>query len=231
MNRPTIILHMVTTPDGKITGAFLNDPTVQALCEDYYRIHREYAADAYLCGRITFEGSFTFGRQPSTQAFAGHPVDSGDYVACHADKYAVVIDTHGRLGWTDHCIHDDDPGYDAAHIIEVVTEQTPKAYLAYLRSLSVSYLICGETQVDPLLLCEKLFSLFGIRKLMLEGGGITDSLFLQAGLVDEMSLVMVPMIDGTAGLSLFEQKQGGTLSFTHTKAVPLSHGGIWLSLR
>ena len=37
---------------------------------------------------------------------------------------------------------------------------------------------------------------FGIRTLLLEGGGHLNGAFLQAGLIDELSLLLVPGIDG-----------------------------------
>jgi riboflavin biosynthesis pyrimidine reductase len=37
---------------------------------------------------------------------------------------------------------------------------------------------------------------FGIRRLLLEGGGHINGAFLQADLVDEVSLLLVPGIDG-----------------------------------
>ena len=228
MNRPTIILHMVTTIDGKITGDFLQVKSTEELCEEYYRIHREYAADAYLCGRVTFEGGFTFEEKPQTEPFCNQPIEAGDFIYGQFDKYAVAVDTHGRLGWKDNMIHDDDPGYDNAHIIEVVTESTPKEYLAYLRHMSISYIICGNDEVDVTLLCSKLYQSFGIKKLMVEGGGITDSLFLQEGLIDEISVVVVPMVDGGEGIPLFDKNNGGKLYFRKVDAQPLPLGGTWL---
>ena len=95
MNKPTIILHMLTTIDGKITGDFLSTDMGAVLGEEYYRIHREYNADAYLCGRVTFEGSFTSGRKPE---YIDGECEQGDFVFGKFDKYAVAIDTNGKLG-------------------------------------------------------------------------------------------------------------------------------------
>lgn len=225
MNRPYIILHMMTTIDGRVTGDFLGGDKGAALSDDYYRIHREYNADAYLCGRVTFEGSFTFGRKPE---YINDDVGNNDYIFGKFDKYAVVIDSHGRLGWNDNFIHDDDSGYDNAHIIEIVTQSTPKPFLAYLRSLNISYIICGDTAVDAGLAAEKLYKLFGIERLMLEGGGITDSLFLKNSLIDEISIVVVPVVDGGKGISLFENKNGGSLEYSSVTSSVLSCGGIHL---
>ena len=228
MNKPEIILHMVTTIDGKVTGTFLGSDIGVKLSEEYYRIHREYNADAYLCGRVTFEGSFTFGRLPE---YIGGTCDPGDYIYGRFEKYAVAIDTHGRLGWEYNFIHDEDPGYDNAHIIEVITESTPKPFLNYLRKLNISYIICGEKEVNADTLAEKLYSLFGIKKLMLEGGGKTDSLFLQSSLIDEISIVVAPVVDGGKGTDLFADKNGGSLMFGNMQSEPLTHGGVHMIYR
>lgn len=54
-------------------------------------------------------------------------------VAQKHDYYAVSFDRHSRVGWTDGRIYDSDPGYDDCHIIEVLSETTPKEMLAYYR--------------------------------------------------------------------------------------------------
>lgn len=59
---------------------------------------------------------------------------------------------------------------------------------------------------DCMLLLGKLKSLFGIERLMIAGGGHTDWSFLQAGCVDELSLVIAPLADGsTTSVSIFER--------------------------
>ena len=227
--RPYIILHMLTSIDGKITGEYLSSPVGETLCEEYYRINREYKADAYLCGRITMEGSFTGGKSPDLTAFEGTKADWSDFVAKTHPYYAVAIDPHGRLGWEDSEIHDYDPGYDDAHIIEVVTEMASDAYLNYLKSKNISYIVCGKDKVDAKLACEKLTSLFGIKKLMLEGGGLTDTLFFDEGLVDELSIVFVPIVDGSKGVDLFANKNCPLTVFSLKDCQRLDKNGLWLN--
>ena len=58
---------------------------------------------------------------------------------------------------------------------------------------------------------------FGIRTLLLEGGGHINGAFLQAGLVDELSLLVVPGIDGRHEIpAVFDG-----ISPSKKKAVPL----------
>ena len=231
MTRSYLILHMLISPDGRITGKYMEHPTAAALCEEYYRIHREYRADAFLCGRVTMEGSFTGGATPPLDAYRDVRVPREDFVAGKYDFYAVSIDPHGRLGWYGSTISDEDPGYDGAHIIEVLTDAVSDAYLAFLREKGISYLFCGKDKIDVPLLCRKLSDLVGIRRLLVEGGGLTDSLFLGSELLDELSLVMVPILDGGEGISLFEKKQGGLLCFDTVKTVALPCGGVWLNYK
>ena len=80
MDRPYIIFHMVTSLDGKVTGEFLKKSEYSKFIEDYYRIHREYGADGFLCGRVTMEGSFPQLTVPYND-YDGPPIAREDYIA------------------------------------------------------------------------------------------------------------------------------------------------------
>ena len=118
-NRPHIICHMVTSLDGKVTGDFLSCPECVRASEIYYRIHRAQAADGFICGRVTMEGSFTGGYYPNLSGYT--PVEErNDYIPEGLSGFfAIAFDTHGKLGWRSSRIvdPDGDPGYDGARII------------------------------------------------------------------------------------------------------------------
>lgn len=228
--RPYIILHMLVSIDGKITGDYMNTDTAGILCEEYYRINREYDADAFACGRITMEGSFTQGVKPDLTSYKDIEIPHKDYVAKQYGYYAVSVDPHGRLGWYGSEIKDEDDGYDNAHIIEVLTDDINDGYLAFLQEKGISYIFCGKEKIDVKLMNEKLFSLFGIKKLMLEGGGLTDSLFLDSDCIDELSLVVVPTIDGDKnGIDLFSAKNRKLQEFDLKNVKTLPQSGLWLN--
>ena len=218
MNRPHIICHMTTSIDGKVTGDFLSVPESEAAVEAYYEINRNYKANAYACGRVTMEGSFTGGFWTDLAAFADVRVDREDYIAEKDAKYfAVAFDRKGRLGWTDSRIHDGDPGYDNAHIINVMCENlVSDAYLAYLKSIGVSYIFAGKEELDLLLAVEKLKMLFGIKKLLLEGGSVINGAFQREGLIDELSLVVAPVMAGKEDKPLFWD---GIMEYYHLQAI------------
>ena len=71
MDRPYIICHMTASIDGKVTGSFLNMPETEKAVDIYYEINRAYRAEAFACGRITMEGSFTGGWYPDLTPFIG----------------------------------------------------------------------------------------------------------------------------------------------------------------
>ena len=198
MNRPYIICHMTTSLDGKVTGEHLFRSQHSPASELYYEINRNYMADAYACGRITMEGSFTGGWYPDLSAYepAFSPMD---YLVDEMDGfYAVAFDPHGRLGWKSNRIQDadKDPGYDKAQIIEVLTHQVSGRYLTYLQSMGIPYIFAGDTEIDMEEALFKLKAYFGIETLLLEGGSILNGAFQRAGVIDELSLVIDPVIGG-----------------------------------
>ena len=68
---------------------------------------------------------------------------------------------------------------------------------------------------------------------MLGGGGILNWSFIQAGLCDELSLVIAPVADGSSQTpALFETREGLTqdipVGFELKNVETLSQGGLWL---
>lgn len=227
MNRPYIICHMLISLDGKVTGDFLFDEKLAAATEEYYRLNREIPAEAFACGRVTMEGSFTGGWYPELDGFVDVQVSREDYVAdAGASRYAVAFDRQGRLGWKASKIEDYDPGYGGAHIIEVLCETAPDSYLAYLQSIGVSYIFAGADEMDLQLALEKLWRYFSIKVLLLEGGSEINGAFERVGLVDELSLVQVPVIAGAEGKPLFWESV--ECAFEMSEVTPLDGGALWL---
>lgn len=204
MNRPFIVCHMMTALDGKITGPYMNTQAIEAPDEEYERINSSYRPQAWLCGRVTTDENITHYRKPDLDETAP-PVPDGDYVAVKgADMHYVSVDPSGRIGWEANTLkYKDRP---AAHIIEVLTEKASNAYRAFLRKKQISHIIAGKDQLDCKAAAEKLKALFNIDTLMLSGGGFINWSFLQAGLVDELSLVIAPLADGENDtVTLFEK--------------------------
>jgi riboflavin biosynthesis pyrimidine reductase len=76
------------------------------------------------------------------------------------------------------------------------------------------------------------------RTLLLEGGGRINGAFLKEGLIDEISLLVYPAIDGLAGVaSIFEfigridEQPAAGQSLRHISTETLEGGVVWLRYR
>jgi riboflavin biosynthesis pyrimidine reductase len=73
----------------------------------------------------------------------------------------------------------------------------------------VSYLLSGADDIDVRVAMEKIGKVFGVKTLMLEGGGKINGTLLRAALIDELSLLVAPVADGRIGVpSLFDVVDG-----------------------
>ena len=229
MNRPYVICHILSSLDGKINGPFMAAQATGMLSGAYGSIRREMNADAWLYGTTTVKEFLNF-REPMLAESACVP--EGDFVAGDETKpYFVALDAKGELGWESGRFAS--KGRAEAHVIEILTEAAPLPYRAYLRKRGVSYILAGKTELDRQLAMEKLYRLFHIKMLLICGGGAADWTFLQAGLVDELSLVLSPVTDGSSGTaSVFAQfpaqGAGQPVEFDLKTVQPLGGGGLHL---
>lgn len=237
MERPYIFCHMMTSLDGKIRGNYMETPEGEAAGDVFYRIafgkEPYYKHQGWLSGRVTTDDNFTFYETPDLDENAG-PVPEGDFVAQpDADMYYVSVDPSGRLGWKNCTLTYEDTH---AHVLEVLTGKASNAYKTFLRKLGISYIIVGKDALDYELTLEKLKKLFGIETLMLGGGGVLNWSFIQAGLCDELSLVITPSADGSSKMpTLFMTKEGLTIdravNFELEHLEAKDGGSIWLRYR
>lgn len=203
-SRPRVICHMLASIDGRIV---VDDwPLADEERGQYEAVHASYAADGWLCGRLTMERHFAAGRRDDRAVLEEYDGPSrDDYRAPGAyATFAFAFDPWGRLVW-----ESGDVGGD--HLVAVLTHRVSDEYLAALRARGVSYLLAGERagEIDATLALEKIGARFGVRTLMLEGGGGINGNLLRAGLVDEISLLVVPVADGRVGsATLFDIAEG-----------------------
>lgn len=228
MEKPYVIYHMLTSVDGKISGSFLYKSNSR-FHDYYYDRHRKFKTDAFLCGRVTMQGSFTGETIPDTTEWQGQKYAREDFVAEKADFYAVAVDTKGKLNWQSGRISDDDPGYDNSHVIEILCEDVRDEYLGFLRSKGISYIFAGTDKLNLPLALGKLKKLFGIDKLLLEGGGIIGGAFAKENLIDEISFVCVPLIQGTEGQPVFADIMPEELpEFASSTVESVADCGMWI---
>jgi 2,5-diamino-6-(ribosylamino)-4(3H)-pyrimidinone 5'-phosphate reductase len=189
--RPRVICHMMASVDGRIDVE--GWPDTGEGRRQYEQVHAGYDADGWICGRITME-PFAGGVRSEAEVAREHDgAPREDYRAPgDHDSFAFAIDASGRLAWESNDI-------DGDHVVAILSQRVSDEYLAFLRERGVSYLLAGARDVDLPLALEKIAARFGVRTLMLEGGGRINGGMLRAGLVDEVSLLLAPVADGRIG--------------------------------
>jgi riboflavin biosynthesis pyrimidine reductase len=123
-------------------------------------------------------------------------------------------------------------------IVVILTERVSDAHLAGLRSDGVSYIFAGEREVDLSRALEILRGELGIERLLLEGGGVVNVAFFCAGLIDEISLIVWPTVDGASEApSVFDSAAPTADSSPPPDAIELlsseamAEGAVWLRYR
>jgi riboflavin biosynthesis pyrimidine reductase len=98
-------------------------------------------------------------------------------------KLAIGIDPSGRVHFGK-----DNVGGD--HAVAVLGENISDAHLLDPRANGASYVFAGPKGDDLRGAMERIGSIFGVRKLLLEGGGAINGAFLKHGLIDEFSTLI-----------------------------------------
>jgi riboflavin biosynthesis pyrimidine reductase len=184
--KPYLICHMVASVDGRtLTSRWRpEDPERRRLLEP---LHDRLGVDAWLVGRITGqEYARRDAYSPDTEQ--RHPREPW-FARRDAPAYGIVLDARGKIAWGR-----SDIGGDP--IVAVLTERVGDAHLAGLREDGVSYIFAGQRELDLGRALDILNKELGIKRLELNGGGVTNGSFLRAGLIDEISLAILPAVDG-----------------------------------
>src|SRR5262249_39028831 len=144
--------------------------------------------------------------------------------------YAIAIDPSGKLYWHTNAI-------DGDHVVAVLTEQVSPAYLAFLQAQQGSYLFAGTQTLDLPTAPAKRADVLRVQTLLLEGGGKLNGAMLQAGLIDEISLLLTPIADGTRGTpTLFDSwaqtvRAHSAVRLTLQATEQCTDGIVWLRYR
>ena len=220
MKKPYIICHMMTSADGRIDCAM----TAQLDgVDEYYKTLDELNVPTTVSGRVTAELEMA---EPGVfKASDSTPYGKEGFCkSTAAAGYEIVVDTHGKLLWPDAA------GMDKPYLI-ITGEQVPAEYLRYLESRHISWIACGKERIDLARACEILAGEFGVERMGIVGGPAINTAFLDASLLQEVSLLIGPGIDGRTEMpSVFDG-----LSMEH----PLIHlrlkdvqkfdsGAVWL---
>jgi riboflavin biosynthesis pyrimidine reductase len=221
---------MVSSIDGKIlTGRWKHLSVAKAVGNLYESTAAELGVGAWFVGTKTMQEFFSGAK--SIKASSKQKVASGDYIAdASLETLAIATDAGGSIRFDSNEVGGD-------HLVIITTASVGDSYRAHLRDLGISYLICGHEKIDLTEALEKLHKYFKLKKLLLEGGGLINGAMLQAGLIDEISQLIVPIVDGggaeISGLYDLRTKPPAEAAFglRLIEQRTLKHGVQWLRYR
>jgi len=225
--KPQVIVCAATSLDGGTTGF----PVDLAL---FYSLAQQWAEDATLVGSSTIIEALE--QQAKESATAG---DQAGEAAAESDAGAdrrpllVVADSRGRVR---------DWGYLKAQpywrqCLALVTERTPLEHVEYLEEQGVHWILAGTERVDFEQALEQLQAKFGVTTVRVDSGGTLNGVLLRAGLVDELHLLVHPVLVGAAGTRRFFEdppsaagdEAGGLLKLELLASRQLDQGLVLLS--
>ena len=223
MNKPYIICHMMTSVDSRIDCAMTSQ--LKGV-EDYYTTLDELNIPTTVSGRVTAElemsepGVF---ESKDTTPYS----QEGFSKKTEAKGYEVIVDTKGKLLWPD--AKDMEKPY-----LIITSEQVTKEYLQYLDHQNISWISCGKEKIDLVRAAEILKEEFHVEKMGIVGGPKINTAFLDAGLLDEISILIGPGIDGREEMPSVFDGRSMNHELTHLKLMDVKRfdsDAIWIRYR
>ena len=224
--KPNVICHMIASLDGSLHPSRCTtspDGSRAEWSEIYEEIHRAFQADAWLIGRVTMAEMSKAGPHAPRQY---GPIKRPYHFATHSPgRYAIALDPSGKLHFAKAEINGD-------HVVVLLGRDVPDSHLAELIADGVSYIVGDAATIDLAATLDVLSRELGIRRLLLEGGATINGAFFAAGLVDELSLLLPPIVEGRVGVQSFvefgETGLAGKVQFSLQSCEKLASGLVHL---
>jgi 2,5-diamino-6-(ribosylamino)-4(3H)-pyrimidinone 5'-phosphate reductase len=196
---PRVILHTAMSLDGRIT----NFPADLDL---YYSLAARWNPDAILFGSETVLAAVR--DNPLLEVPPEHtemftPPENADI---DPRPLLVIADSRGRV----RC-------WDAIRkwpymrdVLALCSSATPQEYLSYLADLHIGTIVAGKDRINMHSALEELHARYGVKVVRVDSGGTLNSVLLQAGLVDEVSVLIHPYLaGGTPTPTMFDPVHAG----------------------
>jgi 2,5-diamino-6-(ribosylamino)-4(3H)-pyrimidinone 5'-phosphate reductase len=213
---PRVVLHNAVSADGRIDWF---GPDIGL----YYELASIWGADAVLSGSETIriaEELFPESDEPMPELPQGLPSPL---------PLLVVPDSRGRIRtwqtlrrmpyWRD--------------VVVLCSRSTPEDYMAYLNREEIDSITAGDDHVDLHEALEELNARYGIEIVRVDSGGTLNGALLRAGLVDEVSILIHPvLVGGTTPRSFFRAPDlaapDGVVPLRLISAEQIRDGIVWL---
>jgi 2,5-diamino-6-(ribosylamino)-4(3H)-pyrimidinone 5'-phosphate reductase len=207
---PKLIIHNSVSLDGSTTG-------FEANLDVHYKILSRYQPDAMIVGSNT--------AKTGTQFFCEKipPEEKSDFKKPEIQSddpraYWLIADSKGILEGLMHVFRRSEYSKD---VIVLVSERTPEAYINYLKERNYDFIRTGADRVNIRQALEIANEKYGFELVVSDSGGVLNSILLEHGLVEEISLILTPEIVGKNGTNLFRilEKSGIRLELLRDEIV------------
>lgn len=201
-----IICHMITTADSRIVTSRWDLPADFDISGVYENTAAQFNAQGWIVGRATMSeyADNISEHQPSLAQQAERLDFKGAYR--EGQQLAVVFDLKGKLTY-DGCVLP-----TGEHVTAVLSSEVSDVYLYELQQQGISYVFADVQDDETAMLksaLDRIQLMFPhVQLLLLEGGGTINGAFLKAGLIDELSLIVCPLLDGAAEVQNFVNYHG-----------------------
>ena len=224
--KPHVICHMVSSIDGRLAPSLWTkspDGSRDQWSASYAAVHEKLKGDAWIVGRVTMAEM----AKGKPHAAAGKVVAERPhhFAAKDGRPFAIALDKSGKL-------HFDRADIDGDHVVVLLGSDVPDNHLAELAGEGISYIVSETQAVDLAAALDLLGRELGIHRLLLEGGGGINGAFFAAGLVDELSLLVAPALDGRSDSKSIvycgDVGLAGKIELSLTSCEQLEHGVVHL---
>ncbi len=225
--KPHVICHMMSSIDGHAITDGWDRAFKKKADQTYEKLAEKFEFDAWICGRVTMQEIAHGDFYPKGLAKSSVP-RTHHFANRNAKTYAVAIDRDGKVAWKSNEAL-------GSHVVAVVAESVADDYLAHLQSIGASYIFGGKTDIDLSRVVAILAEELGAKRLIVEGGPHVSGSFVAAGLVDEVSVLILPLVDGRgdhpASFEIAKETWSAPTYLTLASAEMQDGGGVWLRYR
>lgn len=177
---PRVILHNSVSLDSK-TEDFMPD------IETHYEVMGKFNIDLHLAGSDTIAAPQEPIQPEDEDAFKPLKEKNND-----SRSILAIPDSSGKVrNW--HMLKK--APFWRKHIA-LCTNSTPNEYIEYLEKRHIEHIINGDHKVDMKGALELMNEKYGVKNVLLDSGGTLNGILLVEGLVDDVSLLIHPLLLG-----------------------------------
>jgi 2,5-diamino-6-(ribosylamino)-4(3H)-pyrimidinone 5'-phosphate reductase len=213
-----VIMHNAISLDGSILHF---EPNLGL----FYQITAGFNVDMVLVGSNTAKtGIEMFYHEPPQEEASDliKPLDKSQYCVPW-----VIQDSKGILKGMLHILRRYEHCRD---IIVLISESTPASYIKYLEERNYDHFVVGYDHVDLRKALELMSQRYGVKTITTDAGVTLNCQLLEQGLVNEISLLVSPIIVGNVSVNLFSKlhSPNGGMKLEMVRQEVLENDHLWL---